>query len=141
MSTYPKKLLGLTDIEGVGKIYSDKLKQYGVHSLKDLLRKAGTSRERIKMSSATGIPASTILRWACQAELLIIDGIDPEYVALLVAAGVDSAPELVLRDPKTLHDKMVRVNKQKNLVRNVPLEKEIARWVKQILKSPYRLSF
>jgi len=71
----------------------------------------------------------------------MIEGIGPDYADLLEKAGVASVPELVLRDPKRLREKMVEVNEQKELVRRVPSDQELARWIRRALKSPRRRSY
>jgi predicted flap endonuclease-1-like 5' DNA nuclease len=131
----------LVDIEGIGQAYAQKLKQYGVQSSDDFLRKAATPKGRKEMSTATGIAIPIILAWVNLADLLTIEGMTPEFAELLRAAGVESKPELALRDPKALHNKMVAVNNEKQLVKKVPSEEVIARWIKLAQKSPRAIEY
>lgn len=139
MPKHPKRSRKLTDIVGINETYASKLKKCGIQTVEDLVNKTGTPKERAAISEATGISKRTILEWALRAELLMVDGVGSEYARLLEKAGVDSAPELALQDPKKLHEKMVEVNK-KHVVNRVPSEREINRWIRQALKSAGRRS-
>lgn len=131
----------LISIEGIGPTYADKLEKSGVKTINDLLEKAGIPQGRKELSKETGISLALILEWAGQADLMTIDGIGPQYADLLKAAGVDTVPELALRDPVALLDKMVRVNDEKKLVNQLPSVQEISKWIKQALKSPRRIRY
>ena len=54
-----------------------------------------------------------------------------EHADLLEAAGVDSVPELAQRNAASLAEQLVKANAEKNLVRSVPSETEIAGWIEQ----------
>jgi len=65
------------------------------------------------------------------ADLMRIKGIGGEYSELLEASGVDTVKELGRRDANALYEKMVRTNKRRALVRQVPSERMVKRWVAQ----------
>ena len=54
-----------------------------------------------------------------------------EYSDLLEEAGVDTVVELAQRVPQNLHKKMIEVNHLKHLVRRLPNEKQVGKWVAQ----------
>jgi predicted flap endonuclease-1-like 5' DNA nuclease len=128
-------------IEGIGPTYAGKLEKSGVKSINDLLEKAATREGRRELSKETGISLALIVEWVSQADLMTIDGIGPQYADLLKAAGVDTVPELALRDPVALLDRMVKVNDEKHLVNQLPSVQEISKWIKQALKSPRRIRY
>ena len=103
----------LIEIEGLGPVYAEKLKQYGVRSFDDLLKNAATHKGRKEMSAAIGVSEKNLLEWATLADLMRIRGISLAYAVLLAACGVDNTHELALRDPQKLHDQMIGVNKRK----------------------------
>ena len=72
---------------------------------------------------------------------MTIDGIGPQNADLLRACGIDVVPVLALRDPGALHEKMIEVNNEKHLVIKVPSEQEIAKWIRQALRSPRRIRY
>jgi predicted flap endonuclease-1-like 5' DNA nuclease len=83
------------------------------------------------LKESTGIDESKILRWVNMADLFRIKGIGEEYSDLLEAAGVDTVKELGTRKPDNLHAKLISVNTEKKLVRQLPTEKKVSNWVMQ----------
>ena len=121
----------LTDIEGIGDVNAEKLKAAGVGSTNALLEKGGSAKGRKAIEASTGISHSALLRWVNHADLFRITGVGGEYAELLEAAGVDTVPELSRRNAANLAAKVAEVNAAKKLVRNVPVESQVTRWVDQ----------
>jgi predicted flap endonuclease-1-like 5' DNA nuclease len=119
----------IADIEGIGPAYAEKLGAAGVSTLADLLAKGGTRAGREELETATGISGTLILKWVNRADLDRVKGVGSEYADLLEAAGVDSVPELAQRNAANLAAKLAEVNDGKNLVRRVPTESEVERWI------------
>jgi len=121
----------IIDVEGIGELYAEKLKEAGIATTGALLIEGGTPAGRKKIEKATGIRHALILRWVNHVDLFRIKGVQKQYAELLEASGVDSVPELAQRDPAHLHPKMVTVNEKKKLVRKLPTADQVAEWVKQ----------
>jgi predicted flap endonuclease-1-like 5' DNA nuclease len=119
----------LSFIEGIGPAYAKQLKEAGVGSTMELLEQGATTSGRDKIARDTGISHKLILTWVNQADLFRIRGIGSEYAQLLEAAGVDTVVELATRNPENLHQKMVAVNEEKHLVRQVPSQSHIEDWI------------
>lgn len=131
----------LAKIEGIGKVYADKLTAAGVETTQDLLASAATPAGRQKIADETGISGKLILRWANNADLFRIKGISEEYADLLEAAGVDTVPELAQRNPENLYSKLVSANADKKLVRRLPGQKQVGDWVTQAKALPRVLTY
>ena len=58
-----------------------------------------------------------------------VKGVGEEYSDLLEAAGVDTIKELRRRNPRNLLGTMIEVNNRKRLVRRLPTEVMVTRWV------------
>jgi predicted flap endonuclease-1-like 5' DNA nuclease len=71
------------------------------------------------------------LKWVNRADLARIKGIGEEYADLLEVAGVDTVPELAQRNTENLYNKMVEVNAEKKLLRQVPAKSKVEDWVTQ----------
>jgi predicted flap endonuclease-1-like 5' DNA nuclease len=71
-----------------------------------------------------------------RADLMRVKGIGEEYSDLLEAAGVDTVKELRNRRPTNLLKRMVDANKKKKLVRRLPTEAMVERWVAQAKELP-----
>ncbi len=119
----------LVEIEGIGPAYMEKLKAQGLKTTDDLLLAGASRKGRDELAEATGISGMLILRWVNQTDLFRIKGVGGEYAELLEAAGVDTVPELAQRRADNLTRQMADVNAQKKLVRRVPTEAQVARWI------------
>ena len=132
----------LVDIEGIGSTYATQLEEAGVKSQEDLLEAGGTPKGRKELEGKTGISGKLILGWINRADLARVKGIGEEYADLLELAGVDTVPELAQRSPANLHKKMEEIAvEKKNVVRRVPSESEVEKWVAQAKKLPRAVSY
>ncbi len=121
----------ITEIEGIGPAYSEKLAGAGITTTDELLEACANPKGRDEIAEKTGIEGKRILRWANMADLMRISGVGEEYSDLLEAAGVDTVKELRNRNAENLHAKMLEVNEAKSLVRSVPGLSQVEKWVEQ----------
>jgi predicted flap endonuclease-1-like 5' DNA nuclease len=121
----------ITDIEGIGPAYGEKLTAAGIKTVEDLLESGKSKAGRQKLAETTGIDEKRILEWVNMADLFRIKGISSQNAEILVAAGVDTVKELRNRVPANLHAKVVEVNEAKNLVRQVPSLSQVESFVEQ----------
>ena len=126
----------LSDIEGIGEAYSNKLGEAGIRSIDELLKIGCEKRGREEIAEKTGVSERLLLDWVNRADLARIKGISTQYADLLEAAGVDSVPELGQRRPDNLHAKMKEVNEAKKLVRKLPSLSQVESWVEQARTLP-----
>lgn len=119
----------ISDIEGIGPAYAEKLIAAGIKTTEDLLEKCATSRGRDKVAEETGISSKLILRWTNHADLFRIHGVAGQFAELLEAAGVDTVKEFRHRVAANLYPKLVEINEAKNLCNRVPSEKEIQKMI------------
>lgn len=131
----------LTQIEGIGAVYGQKLQQAGVGTIENLLEQGASPGGRKEIAQKAGVSEKQVLRWANMADLFRVKGIGEEYADLLEAAGVDTVPELAQRNPGNLKIKLAEINEVKNLVRRVPSEPEVTGWVEQAKKLPRALTY
>ena len=129
-------MANLTKIEGIGASYSAKLEGIGVTTTERLLELGATPKGRKEISEKSGVSEKMILRWINMSDLFRISGIGEEYADLLEAAGVDTVPELGQRNAVNLYEKMVSVNDEKKLVRQVPAQSKVEDWVDQAKNLP-----
>ena len=126
----------LSDIEGIGEKYAEKLKAAGVTTLDNLLKEGCTKKGRHEISEKSGISEKVILGWVNRADLSRVKGISTQYADLLENSGVDTIPELAQRNAVNLQVKMEEVNEAKNLVRKVPVLSQVQSWVEQAKELP-----
>ena len=121
----------ISDIEGIGPAFAEKLAAAGVRSVEGLLKAGASKKGRQTLAESTGIREPQILSWVNMADLFRIKGVSSQFAELLNAAGIDSIKELRNRKPENLHAKMKEVNDEKSLVRQIPSGNQVAAFVEQ----------
>lgn len=116
-------------IEGIGHKDATSLRKARIRTVEALLKNGSTRKGRRNISAATNINEKLILEWVNRADLMRVRGVGEEYSDLLEAAGVDTVKELRRRNPGNLLASMVEVNSKKRLVRRLPTEAMVDRWV------------
>jgi predicted flap endonuclease-1-like 5' DNA nuclease len=131
----------IIDVEGIGPVYAKKLIDIGITTTNKLLKRGATPQGRQEIAEKAGITGTLILEWVNHADLHRIKGVAEEYSDLLEEAGVDTIPELAQRNPENLYPKLVEVNQQKRLVRQLPSQRQIADWVAQAKVLPRKIFY
>jgi hypothetical protein len=131
----------ITYIDGIDGDAAGRLKSLGIRSTERLLETARTMRGRKALAGKTGFEEKQLLCWANVADRMRIKGINRDYSQLLQAAGVDTVKELKYRNPANLARAMAEANKKTKLVRMVPSEKMVARWIEDARKLPLKISY
>ena len=126
----------IIDIEGIGKVYAEKLKDAGFTTVESLLKAGASPQGRQDLAEETGISGKLILEWVNLADLFRIKGVGEEYSDLLEEAGVDTVPELAQRNAENLYTKLVETNAAKELVRRLPTQSQVADWIQQAKDMP-----
>ncbi|NND02830.1 MAG: DUF4332 domain-containing protein [Acidimicrobiia bacterium] len=116
-------------IEGIGHKSATRLRKARVRTTEALLKHGANKRGRKKLAEQTGLSEKQILEWVNRADLMRIKGVGEEYSDLLEASGVDTVKELRRRNAANLLTAMIEINKRKNLVRRLPTEAMVQRWV------------
>lgn len=131
----------IDEIEGIGPVYAGKLQAIGIRTTDAYLERAKDPKGRKALAEETGIDDKRILKWANMADLMRINGVGEEYSELLEAAGVDTVKELKHRVAANLHAKMKEVNEVKKLVRQLPSESAVEKWVEQAKSLPPTMTY
>jgi predicted flap endonuclease-1-like 5' DNA nuclease len=126
----------IEEIEGVGPVSGEKLRNAGVTTIEKLLEAGKTKKQRKELAEISGLSESFILKITNMADLFRIKSIGQEFSQLLEAAGVDTVPELAQRKPENLTAKMEEINEAKKLPRRTPPVAEVERWVAQAKELP-----
>lgn len=116
-------------IEGIGHKPATKLRKARVRTTEALLKTGATRKGRKALAETTGIGEAQILEWVNRADLMRVKGIGEEYSDLLESAGVDTVKELRRRNAGNLLNAMIEVNTKKRLVRRLPTQSMVERWV------------
>ena len=119
----------ITDIGGIEGDVAASLKSAGIRSTAKLLEQARTVKGRKDLAEKTGLAEKQLLCWANMADRMRIKGISKEYAELLQAAGVNTVKELRYRSPANLAKAMAEANTKRKMVRLLPSEKVVTRWI------------
>ena len=131
----------LTDIEGIDAEVVSILKTVGIRSTERLLEAASTVKARKVLAIKTGFEEKQLLCWANVADRMRIKGISKEYSGLLQAAGVDTVKELKYRNPANLAKAMAEANRKRKMVRLLPSEKVVERWIGHAKTLPLKITY
>ena len=136
MASYP-----ITDIEGIEAEVAVRLKSAGIRTTGKLLETARNPKGRRQLAELTGFDEKRILCWANLADKMRIKGVGEEYAELLQAAGVDTVRELKYRNPANLAKALAAANAKRKLVRLLPSEKAVLRWIEHAKKLPLKITY
>ena len=136
MASYP-----ITDIDGIEADIASRLKAAGIRTTGRLLESARHPKGRRVLAEKTGLDEKKILCWANMADKMRIKGVGEEYAELLHAAGVDTVRDLKYRNPANLAKAMAAANAKRRLVRLLPSEKAVLRWIEHAKKLPLKISY
>ncbi|MGA7489204.1 MAG: DUF4332 domain-containing protein [Xanthobacteraceae bacterium] len=131
----------ITVIEDIGAADAEMLKSVGIRTTEKLLEAAKSPKGRRLLAIETKLDEKRLLRWANIADKLRIRGMGREYAGLLFEVGVVTVKELQYRNPARLAKSMAEANKRRKLVRFLPSEKLVRRWVEHARKLPQKITY
>jgi predicted RecB family nuclease len=131
----------ISAIEDIGVDEAEALKSVGIRTTEKLLEAAKSPKGRKLLATQTEVNEKRLLRWANIADKLRIRGMGREYAGLLCEVGVDTVKELRYRNPARLAKSMAEANKRRKLVRFLPSEKLVTRWVEHARRLPQKITY
>jgi hypothetical protein len=131
----------ISALDGLDEDMIADLKSAGIRTTAKLLDRAKDPKGRKALAATTGIDEKQILRWANQADRMRIKGVGKEHAELLQLAGVDTVKELQYRNPAKLARAMAAANGHRKLVRLLPSEKAVVRWIEHAKKLPLKITY
>jgi len=121
--------LKLTDIIGLEEKHAKLLEKEGILSTKDLIPL--TKSQIGKLARKIGVAVKTLDTWQEHAELMQIQGVNPEIANALNLIGIDSVKEFAYRNPKSTLDRLKQLKKDNpKALAKVPSQKDVESWIK-----------
>src|SRR3569833_2641674 len=131
----------ITDLQGIDGQAVAALRSAGIRSTGALLEKARTVRGRKLLAEKTQFDEKQLLCWANGADRMRVKGVSKEYALLLHYAGVDTVKELSYRNARNLAAALVLATEKHGVVRFLPSEKVVERWIEHAMKLPLKISY
>lgn len=131
----------ISDLEGLGPGFVVKMKKVGIRTTEKLLETAKSLKGRQMLAEKTDIAEKQLLRVANLIDRMRIKGVGQDYAELLEAAGVSTVKELRYRNPARLAEAMAKANAERKLVRVLPSEHTVERWIDHAKKLPVKISY
>ena len=121
----------IVDIEGIGKVYRERLRGLGIETTEKLLELCAAAEGRQQLADRLELPLRTIRDWVSMADLMRLSGVATQFSELLQASGVDSVQELATQDAEELARRLAEVNEKGKLTRTVPNAEKVAAWIEE----------
>jgi hypothetical protein len=122
--------LKLTDIIGLEAKHAKLLEAEGISTTEDLIPL--NYNQVSKLARKIGVAVKTLDTWQEHAELMQIQGVDPEMANALNLIGIDSVKEFAYRNPKSTLEKLKQLKKENpKAITKIPAQKDIENWIKE----------
>lgn len=131
----------LSVFDGLDEETEAALRAAGIRTSASLLEAAKDAKGRKKLAARTGIDEKRLLALANTADRLRIKGMGKEYAELLQVVGVNTVRELKYRNPARLARAMSEANKKRKLVRMLPSDNLVHRWIENARKLPPKITY
>jgi predicted RecB family nuclease len=131
----------LSDLDGLGSGFAIQMKKVGIRTTEKLLETAKSLKGRQMLAEKTDITQDQLLRVANMIDRMRVKGIGQDYAALLEAVGVSTIKELRNRNPGRLAEAMAKANSERKLVRVLPSEQTVGRWIDLAKQLQVKISY
>lgn len=106
------------------------LEAEGISTTVDLLSATSSPGDRSDLSERTGISEDQLLTWANIADMMRVRGIQENTAILLEDIGVDTVPELALRNPQSLLEE-IHAESVSHPLAPLPSIEDVEDWIEQ----------
>jgi len=109
-----------------------KLREWGITTTGQLLKKASTVQSRHALANQLQIKSQYVNKWVALADLARLPGIGCHYCGLVLHAGILSVTQLAQTPAHKLHQQILRLQVATMQRRDLcPGVDEVAGWIKQ----------
>jgi predicted flap endonuclease-1-like 5' DNA nuclease len=122
-------MASIDELGGISVASARNLRRARVRTTEALLKRCSTRRGRRELAEETGLTEVQIVQWANRADLMRIKGVGGEYADLLESCGIFTIKDLRRRNATSLIRKMTQVNGEGKVVRRLPTEGMVVRWI------------
>lgn len=131
----------ISKLDGLSPEAVKTLKAAGIRTTRRFLEAAKDAKGRKQIAVQLGMDEKCVLRLANMADRMRVKGLGTEYAELLRAAGVDTVKELKYRNPAKLAQALAAANAKRKLVRLLPTENTVGRWIEDAKTLPLKIKY
>lgn len=122
----------IEQLPGLSAQDQSKLRELGITTTGQLLKKASAPEARESLASQLQIKSQYVNKWVVLADLARIPGIGCQYCGLLLHAGISSVAQLAQTPAHKLHQQVLRLQVATMQRRDLcPQVEEVAVWIQQ----------
>jgi hypothetical protein len=118
----------LEELQKISPEMIARLASQGIDTPQELIRKAGTEKERGTLAQELDIAVRELEEWKKMAELAELKGMGTLHANLLVQAGIEDIPSLAKQNSATLYPVLIKLYQGKTI--SPPREAIIRIWVR-----------
>lgn len=124
---YDGDVAKVEEVEGIGRIYGEKLRNAGVETTARLCYEDAQS-----LADRVGVPVRTVEQWKGMSELIKVSGIGPQYAEALARSGIMGIADLKRRGPGAIAEQVNAYldNLHTNVLGTKITEKRVQSWQK-----------
>ncbi len=122
-------MASIDELGGISIASARSLRKARIRTTEALLKRCATRKGRRELAEEVGRTEARIVQWMNRADILRIKGIGGEYADLLESCGIFTIRDLRRRNAASLIRKMTEVNGDGKVVRRLPTESMVARWI------------
>ena len=118
----------MSEFQSIDPGHVVKLREAGIETTDDMMRLWADQPKRAALVESTGISMEQFTNIASMSRLARVKNVGPNYVAVLLAAGIDGPKSLFENTPEALVKRLITVTAEKNLTAPVPTLEQVRTW-------------
>ncbi len=118
----------MSEFKAIDPGHVEKLREAGIEDTDDMMRVWADQPKRTALVEKTGMTMDQFTDLASMSRLARVKNVGPNYVAVLMAAGIDGPKSLFEHSPEALVKRLGEVAAEKKLTSPVPTLEQVGPW-------------
>ena len=117
-----------SEFPGIDSNHVTRLRDVAIENTDDMMRVWADEKKRSSLVEKTGISLEQFAKLASMARLARVKNVGPQYVEVLLAAGIDGPKSLFENTPSSLVKRLAEVKDEQKLTGEAPALTEVTSW-------------
>lgn len=122
----------MSDFQAIDPGHVEKLREAGINDTDEMMRVWADQPKRAALVEKTGMTMDQFTGFAAMSRLARVKNVGPNYVAVLMAAGIDGPKSLFEHTPEALVKLLGEVAAEKSLTSPVPTLEQVGPWYSDV---------